>query len=274
MASRALTSELGISSATLTRILTGLGPLIERIGAARSTRYALRRPIRNFGTEWPVYRISEAGRPQTWGTLRALNGGFRFVPSARAPAWMEREYADGIFPGLPFFLQDLRPQGYLGRAIAREVAPRLGVPPDLRLWNDDDALSYFLTDGQDLPGDLVLGDHALERAVRTTENMVPVAESDRGRAYPQMASAAQRGEVAGSSAGGEQPKFLATVLRADGIPQPVLVKFSAAEPSPVSARWADLLACEHLAGATLQDRRIACASTQLIDAGGRRFLEV
>ena len=272
MASRAITGELDISPATLARIVARLGPSIERFGAARSTRYALRRPVRNFGSEWPVYRISDAGRPQTWGTLRALHRGFRFVPAARAPTWMEREYVDGIFPGLPHFLQDLRPQGYLGRAIAREIAPRLGVPPDLRLWSDDDVLSYFLTDGQDLPGDLVLGDHALERALRAAGN--PVPEADRERAYPQQAAAAQRGELAGSSAGGEQPKFLATVRRGSGVPQPVLVKFSAAEPSPVSARWADLLACEHLAAATLRDRRIACARTGLLDVGGRRFLEV
>jgi len=274
MASRAITEELDISQATLTRIVAKLGLSIERIGAARSTRYALRRPLRNFGSEWPVYRVSDGARPQSWGTLRALHNGFRFLPSERAPMWMEREYVDGIFQGLPFFLQDLQPQGYLGRAIAREVAPRLGVPPDVRLWSDDDAVSYFLTDGQDLPGDLVLGDHALERAVRAAENLAPVANSDRDRVYPERALAAQRGEVAGSSAGGEQSKFLAAVHRGSGVTQSVLVKFSAADPSPVSMRWADLLACEHLAAETIRDRHIACARTEVIDAGGRRFLEV
>jgi hypothetical protein len=265
---------LEISHATLTRIVAKLGPSIERIGAARSTRYALRRPIRNFGSEWPVYRISDGGRPQNWGTLRALHDGFRFLPGERAPLWMEREYGDGLFQGLPFFLQDLRPQGYLGRAIAREVAPRLGVAPDVQLWSDDDVLAYFLTDGYDLPGDLVLGDHALERALRAAESPAPVADSDRERVYPERALAAQRGELAGSSAGGEQPKFLATVRRASEAAQAVLVKFSAAEPSPVSVRWADLLACEHLAAETFRDHHIACARTEVIDAGGRRFLEV
>jgi hypothetical protein len=140
------------------------GPAIERIGAGRATRYALRRPIRNLGTEWPVYRIAEDGRPRSWGALRALHGGFRLLPGAAAPAWMSREYRDGIFSGLPFFLQDVRPQGYLGRACARDAAPRLGVPPDVRDWNDDDVLSYLLAEGADLPGDLVVGDRAVERA--------------------------------------------------------------------------------------------------------------
>src|SRR5208283_2535622 len=124
MASRAITDELNISPATLSRIVANLGSSIERIGAARNTRYALRRPVRNLGSEWPVYRISGEGRPRSWGTLRAVHNGFRLLPSGNAPKWMEREYADGLFQGLPFFLQDLRPQGYLGRAIAREVAPR------------------------------------------------------------------------------------------------------------------------------------------------------
>jgi hypothetical protein len=274
MGSRAIASELDISQATLWRIVASLGSSIERMGAARSTRYALRRLVRNFGCEWPVYRISDGGRRESWGTLRALHNGFRFLPHAGAPEWMEREYADGVFQGLPFFLQDLRPQGYLGRAIARAVATRIGVPPDIRLWSDDDALSYFLTDGYDLPGDLVIGDHAFERAVRAAENIEPVVYSDRERAYPDLALAAQRGEVVGSSAGGEQPKFLATVRRERAELQSVLVKFSAADPSPVSTRWADLLLCEHLAAEILRERRIACARSELIDTGGRRFLEV
>jgi hypothetical protein len=274
MASRAITDELGISHATLTRIVAKLGLSIERIGAARSSRYAMRRPVRNFGSEWPVYRIGDGGRPQSWGTLRALFNGFRFLPAERKPMWMEQQYVDGLFQGLPFFLQDLQPQGYLGRAIGREIAPRLGVPPDIRLWSDDDGLSYFLTDGYDLPGDLIVGDHAMERAVRAAESLTPVADSDRARAYPERALAAQRGEVAGSSAGGEQPKFLAAVRRGGDVIRSVLVKFSAADPSPVSVRWADLLACEHLAAETIRDRHIACARTDVIDAGGRRFLEV
>jgi serine/threonine protein kinase HipA of HipAB toxin-antitoxin module len=101
-----------------------------------------------------------------------------------------------------------------------------------------------------------------------------VADSDRDRAYPERASAAQRGELTGSSAGGEQPKFLTTVRRGNGVLQSVLVKFSAADPSPVSVRWADLLACEHLAAEAIRDRKIRSARTEVIDAGGRRFLEV
>ena len=48
--------------------------------------------------------------------------------------------------------------------------------------------------------------------------------------------------------------------------QAVLVKFSAAESSPVSQPWADLLACEHLALETLREQGIPVARTELLDA--------
>src|SRR5688572_13205950 len=145
LAGRDLTEELGISTPTMTRLIGRLGASVERIGAARNIRYALRRPVRNLGSQWPIYRIGDGGRRRVWGELRALHGGFRFVPASTAPTWMGGDYPEGLFSGLPFFLQEVRPQGYLGRAIARDVASRLGAPADLRLWSDDDVLSYFLT---------------------------------------------------------------------------------------------------------------------------------
>ncbi|MBE7539806.1 MAG: type II toxin-antitoxin system HipA family toxin YjjJ [Opitutaceae bacterium] len=276
LSGRALAEAMGVSEPTVTRLIKRLGSSIERVGAARSSRYLLRRVVRNFGDQWPVYRLDADGRPRVWGQLRALHGGFRFIPQGPAPAWMQADYPDGLFSGLPFFLQEVRPQGYLGRAIARDFAARQGAPTDLRQWNDDDVLSYFLTDGHDLPGDMIVGDRAMERAHRSAENVstTAVANDDRSRVYPEQAAAAQRGELIGSSAGGEQPKFLTHVSRQPGQFQSVLVKFSSADPSPVSQRWADLLRCEHLASETMRARGIIAARTEIIDAGGRRFLEV
>jgi hypothetical protein len=79
-----------------------------------------------------------------------------------------------------------------------------------------------------------------------------------------------RGALPGSSAGGEQPKFC--TVRDDG--QPVIVKFSPAGTSEPERRWADLLACEHLALTVLRDAGIAAAQTRVIQAGGRNLLEV
>jgi hypothetical protein len=275
-AARTLAESLQVSQPTLSRWIAQLGPAVERIGTARHTQYALRRNVRNLGSAWPLHRIDEGGHPHTLGELRALHGGFRFLSSCYSPVWLAREYPLGAFSGLPFFLRDSAPQGYVGRAIARKAASNLGVPSDPRDWSDDDLLSYVLADGDDLPGNLVLGDRALEQALRRSEALpgTAIPATDRDSVYPERAAAAQRGEVFGSSAAGEQPKFLVTVRRSGGEFVPVLVKFSAAERSPASQRWADLLLCEHIAAEVLAANGIASVRTQVLDAGGRRFLEV
>ena len=275
-AARALAESLDVSQPTLSRWIAELGSSVERIGAARQTQYALRRNVRNLGTSWPLYRIDEQGHSHAAGELRALHGGFRLLPAGDPPAWLVRGYPDGVFPGLPFFLQDVAPQGYLGRVVARELSSRLGVPADPRNWQDDDILAYLLNEGDDLPGNFVLGDRALEHALRRADTLASTAitANDRAAIYPERAAAAQRGELIGSSAGGEQPKFLLTVRRPGGAFVPVMVKFSAAQDSSVSQRWADLLLCEHIAAEILSEHRIACVRTQVLDAGGRRFLEV
>jgi hypothetical protein len=276
MSARELAQSIGISQATLSRRIRDLGPLIERVGNSVSTQYVQRRTIRGLGSQWPIYRIDEHGRASQWGELRSFYGGFRFVPNGPAPRWLTGEWANGIFSGLPFFLQDIRPQGYLGRAVARDVSSPLDVGTDPRNWRDDELLVYLLTMGSNQPGDLVIGDHALAAALRDSAypGSHAIPDGERANIYPGFAATAQRGSVIGSSTGGEQPKFLATVRRADGLLQSVIVKFSAAEASPVSQRWVDLLFCEHLAARILARHQISSASTQILDAGGRRFLEV
>ena len=51
-----LMSVLQVSQPTLSRHLKQQ-PHIIKVGQARATRYALKRPIRQLGAEWPVYRV-------------------------------------------------------------------------------------------------------------------------------------------------------------------------------------------------------------------------
>lgn len=273
MPAAALLADLGVSQPTLSRWVKALGPMVEAIGQTRSRKYALRRSVRHVGQEWPLHRIDEHGRARQVGTMRALHGGFRVLPEGET--WWQREYPEGVFRGLPFFLQDVAPAGYLGRAVARRAAEPLAVPEDPRRWSDDDILIYLLAEGSELPGDYVLGDRALERALRQqaeTRN-VPVPEEERAAAYPALAAAAQRGELVGSSASGEQPKFLVT-LRRDGGTAAAMVKFSSADQSPVQQRWMDLLRCEQIAAEVIAGHGFAAVRASTLDAGGRRFLEI
>lgn len=267
----ALGAQLRVSQPTVSRRIRDLGDSIERIGGGRLARYALRREVRGLGNVWPVHRIDARGHPATIGELRALHGGFRFAAESGA-TWL-RDYPEGFFRGLPFFLLDGAPQGFLGLRVARELAAVLHVPVDPRNWSYDDILAYLVTTAHDLPGDLVVGDRNLTRALESAAAAADSAilESARESRYP--LHAADGGESPGSSAGGEQPKFLATLSRGGQL-VPVIVKFSAAEDSVVSERWRDLLLCEHLVSGVVAARGVPAARSALLDAGGRRFLEV
>jgi hypothetical protein len=269
----ALARTLDVSQPTVSRMLAAAGDRIVRIGRARASRYALGRDIARAGGRWPLHRITPDGRAETLGELRAVHPeGFHFEPAMPLPAFVHAPFADGLFPGLPWFLDDQRPQGFLGRAFVRRVAADIGAPEDLVRWQPDDIVLALLRHGDDASGDLVLGDAALERALQSalSPSAMPVAE--REARYPELAASALSGEDVGSSAGGEQPKFTACVEDDSGY-RSVIVKFSERPGTPAAQRWTDLLHCEHIAGEVLRAHGIAAAETALLRADGRAFLQ-
>jgi hypothetical protein len=174
--------------------------------------------------------------------------------------------------GLPWWLLDMRPQGYLGRAYAARHGAELALPERLTDWTDSHALRALIAHGHDVTGNLLLGDIARDRFL-AAPIPEPIAKEHKGEEYARLALGAARGEIAGSSAGGEQPKFTAFAMTPAGA-RHVIVKFSELEESPVSERWRDLLLAEHLALETLREAGIPAARTQIFDHGGQRFLEV
>ncbi|MEO7064456.1 MAG: type II toxin-antitoxin system HipA family toxin YjjJ [Dokdonella sp.] len=270
----AIAAELQVSQPTVSRMLTDAGARIVRIGRARASRYALAHEVGRAGSHWPLYRIDANGRPETLGELQALHGdGFYFESTGARPAFMHGDFASGLFPGLPWFLDDQRPQGFLGRAFANHVAGDIGAPTDIALWRADDIVLALLRHGDDQPGNLVLGEDSLQRALQailTPSESVRIDQ--RGARYPELAEAALRGEGVGSSAGGEQPKFAITLLGVGGH-VPVIVKFSDRLSTPGGRRWADLLICEYHAGEVLHEHHLPAARSELIEAGSRMFLQ-
>ena len=269
----ALGQALEISQPSVSRLLASAGGRIVRIGRARASRYALGHDIARAGSRWPLYRIDSEGRGESLGELRALHGGgFHLEPAHPLPAFVHGSFSDGLFPGLPWFLDDQRPQGFLGRAFVRRVAPDIGAPDDLVRWQADDVVLALLRHGEDEPGDLVLGEDALQRALKAMLSPDVIALSERATRYPEFAEVALAGEDIGSSAGGEQPKFTALLREASGV-RAVIVKFSERTTTPAGERWADLLQCEHLAGAVLREHGIAAAESEIVYADGRVFLQ-
>lgn len=235
------------------------------------------RSLGRAGSRWPVYRIDADGRQSEIGRLHALaRSAWWWLPAdpdLRSPL-LQGDFADGLFPDWPWFLDDQRPQGFLGRAFARRVGPSLGALEDLRLWRDEDIALALLQHGHDAPGDLVFGEAALRRALEPDlETGHRVAEDAREQAYPMRADLALHGDPAGSSAAGEQPKFALTLALPDGDRRAVIVKFSERRGTPASRRWADLLYGEHLAAEVLRSGNVCTAATQVLEADGRVFLE-
>lgn len=258
-----LIEKMGISQPTLSRALSRLGNEVVRLGAARSMQYTLRDMARGLA-DFPVYRVSAEGQIRELGTLVAVR-----------PQGFVMRQTDGktlYSEGLPWWLFDMRPQGFLGRAYAERHAATLGLPARLGDWMDEHALRALLVHGHDVVGNLLLGDLTRERFL-SVSHPAPVPESQKAEVYRQLAADAASGEVAGSSAGGEQPKFAVYSATPAGS-RHLLVKFSEAEDSQVSERWRDLLLAEHLALETLRAADFPAAQTYVFDHGGQRFLEV
>jgi hypothetical protein len=238
----------------VSRAITALGDEIVRIGAGRSIQYALRDSVRGLGVI-PVYRVSADGALGRLGVLVPIR-----------PDGFVMQQDDGLVrhsDGLPWWLIDMRPQGFLGRIHAERHAGALGLPPRLSEWTDTHALRALLAHGDDVVGNLLLGDIARAHFIDAPRPASVATEQ-----YPALAEAAERGDLPGSSAGGEQPKFVAFTDRH------VLVKFTAAADNAISRRWRDLLAAEHVAAQVLGEAGQPAVRSRLIDRDGRRFLEV
>jgi hypothetical protein len=260
---RQLVEKLQLSQPTLSRAIAALGDEVVRLGAGPTIHYALRDTARGVG-DTPVYRVSAEGMLRELGTLIPVRpDGYVMVQSDGKTLHSE---------SLPWWLYDMRPQGYLGRAYASRHAQMLGLPAALNEWNDTHALRALLAHGHDAIGNLLLGNAARD-AFLANNSPIAIAEDEKQAAYTRRALEAASGDSPGSSAGGEQPKFLVYSETPSG-PRHVIVKFTAAEDHAVSQRWRDLLLAEHLALHTLHAANISAAQSRIVDAGTQRFLEV
>lgn len=259
-------ARFGWSQPTVSRLLAMCSEQVCVLGNTRSRRYARLRDVRGLGGELPVYKIDQDGNAHTIGILSAItNEGYVWAPVSGAT---------GHHRGLPWFISDLRPEGFVGRAFVRELHENLALPPRGNDWNDDHVLLALARRGEDCMGNLVVGKESLERYFERTKYPAPPLRPENVlEAYPRMAQAAMDGQPAGSSAGGEQPKFTAALERGSTI-ENVLVKFSSSVSSPTGRRWADLLICEHHALTIVGERGISASGSRIVEAGGQVFLEV
>lgn len=262
----ALAHALAVSASTVQRTMRTLEreQQVVRFGRTRGAQYALRREVAAIGSTWPVYRIDETGRVHELGSLEAIERNSYYV--TRGPQRIQQ-----LSEGIPYFLQDARPAGFLGRAVPA-AHPELGLPPRVIDWTDDHFLVYLTRRATDAPGALIVGAESMDRYLSGAQAAPVVRTQERAQKYALFASAAMEGAPPGSSAQGEHPKFTAWV-GAQEHPLAVIVKFSPPLSTAIGRRWADLLTAEHLAHRLLNENGIPACRSEIFEYGERVFLQ-
>lgn len=250
-----LLARLQVSQATFSRTIQDFGREVVRfrVPGVRTPRYAL---IRNepVSSPQPVFRVGEDGRVTEVGTVSFLRGG----------TWMDMGGPDSRFhEGLPPAMAFAAPSGYLGARIAKVVATEIGVPSSLRDWSDDHRVKFLCSVGSDVAGSLMWGASSFA-AHMASRQVAPIATANIPRAYQDLANATSQ-TGAGSSAGGEQPKFTCeTEARGH-----LIVKFAR-----VGTRSSEMLVLEELALRALDAAGVDAALSRYFEIDGYGFLEV
>jgi hypothetical protein len=190
--------------------------------------------------------------PWRFGTLTYLQNDRLYVRSGQH-AWQTQGQ-------LPWFLKPLKPQGFLGRELAR-VRPDFPSEPDD--WTLAQVLYMAINHVNDPVGAFFMG------AIETSNFAAPDDITDKAKHYELLATSISAGLPAGSSAAGEQPKFTAKQRNGDRF----IVKFSPPRGTPFGERWHQLLHLEKRALQTLQANGIASAQTEIITTAKRTCLE-
>lgn len=254
--SRELQIATGKSQPTVSRLLAGLSDRVLTLGRARSVRYGLPKSIHGRAAQQPVWWTDEHGSTRHVGTFTLLAGDIVDVDTV-----LVRSTSAGA---LPWCMSPLAAQGFLGRLLARRLAD-FGVEPVPERWSVE-TIAFAALHLHDAPGAMAIGEPADTPAARHAP--LPIAGRALGVMLEALASDVAGTLPAGSSAGGEQPKFPA--LLDDG--RHVLVKFAPPHSTPFGRRWTDLLHAEALAATVLRDHGVECAEATVVDTGTRTCL--
>lgn len=259
-----LRDQFSISQPSLSRILSSLKKDILVIGKARETKYAALRKIDNY-SEFPIYEILSDGNSRHLGILYAIYPqGFYFL--TKTP-----DASSSLYLDLPYFLNDIRPAGYLGRLIPQQNQD-LDLPKDIHLWTADHCLKYLPIRGWNTVGNLIVGEKAFQLYLENCQHpQHTIDHKNRKKEYPLFATEILSMGDPGSSAGGEHPKFTTILLPEN---QHVLVKFSPPTNTDIGTRIADLLICEYIALRVLKKHGQDAADAEILAEDNRIFLEV
>ena len=254
--SQQLLDELDVSQPTLSRTIRDLSSKVTmfRVKGRRTPYYGLLRTL-PFGmnARQRIFRILSSGNIVQFADMEFLEGG----------GTLERTDTAYFYEGLPPYMTFAAPSGFLGRQRAHAVSREHAFPPSLKDWNDDHRVAYLYTQGLNLPGNLVFGDIPLQRELDLLKS--PGDEKKEKIDYYTGMARQLKHTSYGSSAGGEQPKFLWFGQDTGH----VIVKFAR-----IGSRMAELLPLEHLALRSLANIGVPTAKTEILVSEEFVFLEV
>jgi hypothetical protein len=262
--SREIQAATGLGQTAVSRQIRGMGKTVIRFRRGVALRYAVTHNAFGGDDRLPLATVDAHGNTVLVAHIRPLaHGGFYIEPEPGMSTLLLGENGEGLYDDLPYFLSDLRPQGFIGRQIASDLSSQGGFPDDPRRWNSDHIGRYLISNGEDLPGNFKFGHQALSRVRR---QLAATTADD----YPALADNVMSGNNPGSSTGGEQPKF--TTFCKDRASH-VIVKFSPRGNNDIAQRWRDILITEFHATEALHAREFPAAETKLIELDERIFLE-
>ena len=256
----------GKSQPTVSRLLGALSTRgVVPLGRGRGTRYGVCKPILGaVHGQQPIWRHDEHGGVERWGTLTWLANQQIHVQTGT------REWP--LTHDLPWFLAPLRIEGYLGRLAARSSYLSAAVGDDLENWSVEQHLYAAIARIHDGPGAMTLGDPEGSAAPEPS----PTDDTQRALHYDRIAADVAAHLNPGSSAGGEQAKFVANrAVHSTGrwSWEHLIVKFTAPRDTPFGARWHDLLHAEALALLTLREAGEPAAFARVLTSDRRTYLE-
>jgi hypothetical protein len=258
MTAAQLCAATGKSQPSISLALQALGDQVCKMGAARSTRYALGQDILGLAHKQPIHWETPSGYADLLGTLDFLHGQRVCVKLVDGREFLSAPNT------LPWFLTPLRPQGFLGRQLARV---RSDFPADPDDWTIGQVLYIAVDHIRESIGAVSIGEQTGRLVEEVSQELAA-----RLRQYEERAVSIGQTLPSGSSAGGEQPKFTAEL---PSLPdwQHLVVKFSAPHGTPFGARWGAMLFLEALALDVLQSHGIAVAKATALRSEKRTYLE-
>jgi len=262
--SKEIQALLGLSQASVSRAVRD-DPRVIRLPGMKPYSYAATRSAFGLDDKLPISNIDTHGNAVPGAVLRPLTPRAYVVNllsgSSRLLAGVD---GHGVFDGLPYYMDDARPQGFLGRLVAQKLSEQSDeFSPEPDDWTEEQVGRYLASNGDDLPGDFVFGISMLNR-LRTKPFVQSRAD------YASIADFTLEGFAGGSSAGGEQQKFTAFISATESH---VIVKFTPSYDDITSRRWRDILITEYHALTVLSEFGFTAAQTQLSEHSGRYFLE-